>query len=135
MKLTIRALNHVAIYVADVEKSIEFYQNILGLEELARPAFDFPGAWFRLGTEQELHLIGIRNEPVVSGSRSNHFALEVSNLPAWENHLKQMNATYRPPKPRPDGILQIFLQDPDGYWIELFSGEVVLSHQDFNPMG
>lgn len=121
MKLTIKELNHVAIYVADVEKSIKFYTEILGLKELPRPAFDFPGAWFQLGMEQELHLIGIRTEPVVSGSRSNHFALEVVDLHAWEDHLIQKNATYRPPKPRPDGILQIFLQDPDGYWIELFS--------------
>jgi lactoylglutathione lyase len=35
--------------------------------------------------------------------------------------LIQQKAIYRPPKPRPDGILQIFLQDPDEYWIELFS--------------
>jgi catechol 2,3-dioxygenase-like lactoylglutathione lyase family enzyme len=56
MKLTIKALNHVAIYVADVEKSIQFYQNILGLEELARPAFDFPGAWFRLGIKAGITL-------------------------------------------------------------------------------
>lgn len=121
MKLTIKELNHVAIYVADVEKSILFYKEILGLEYLPRPAFDFPGAWFRLGSVQELHLIGIRNEPVVSGSRSNHFALEFLDLHAWEDHLIKKNATYRPPKPRPDGVLQIFLQDPDGYWIELFS--------------
>ncbi|MFN8349282.1 MAG: VOC family protein [Spirosomataceae bacterium] len=121
MKLIIKELNHVAIYVADVKKSSEFYNTVLGLPELPRPAFDFPGAWFQLGTAQELHLIGIRSEPVVSGSRSNHFALEVVDLPAWENHLQQQNATYRPPKPRPDGILQIFVKDPDGYWIELFS--------------
>ncbi len=121
MKLTIKELNHVAIYVANVEKSVVFYQEILGLKKLPRPAFDFPGAWFQLGKNQELHLIGIRTEPVVSGSRSNHFALEVFDIKAWEDHLKRQNATYRPPKPRPDGVLQIFVQDPDGYWVELFA--------------
>lgn len=120
MKLSIKALNHVAIYVADVEKSIEFYQKVLQLELLPRPAFDFPGAWFRFGIDQELHIIGIRTEPVVSGSRSNHFALEAINLPAWEKHFIAQKVTYRPPKARPDGVMQIFLTDPDGYWIELF---------------
>jgi catechol 2,3-dioxygenase-like lactoylglutathione lyase family enzyme len=86
-------------YTADVENSIQFYQNILGLEELARPAFDFPGAWFRLGVNQELHLIGIRTEPVVSGSRSNHFALEVLDLRAWEDHLIQKTLLIAPQAP------------------------------------
>lgn len=119
--LSIIGINHVALYVADVERSVEFYGNIVGLTPLARPAFDFPGAWFQIGTEQELHLIGIRTENVVSGSRSNHFALEVVDLNAWEAHFKATNTTHRPIKFRPDGIRQLFLQDPDGYWIELFS--------------
>ncbi|AEI50933.1 VOC family protein [Runella slithyformis] len=119
--LSIIGINHVALYVADVERSINFYKTIVGLTSLVRPAFDFPGAWFRLGTTQELHLIGIRTEVVVSGSRSNHFALEVDDLDAWEAHFKANAATYRPPKFRPDGVRQLFLQDPDGYWIEFFS--------------
>ena len=51
-------LNHVAIHVADVERSAAFYREVLRLEPLPRPAFDYPGAWFRLGARQELHLLG-----------------------------------------------------------------------------
>lgn len=119
--LSIIGINHVALYVADVERSVEFYKTIVGLSLLPRPTFDFPGAWLRLGTVQELHLIGVRTEPVVSGSRSNHFALEVEDLDAWEAHFKAIGTTYRPPKSRPDGVRQLFLQDPDGYLIEFFS--------------
>jgi len=121
MNLTIKALNHIAIYVENVEVSIQFYENALKLASMPRPAFDFPGAWFRIGIEQELHLIGTRHEPVVSGSRSNHFALEVADIESWEAYLTNQKVTFRPSKPRPDGAVQIFLQDPDGYWIELFS--------------
>ncbi|MEZ4902730.1 MAG: VOC family protein [Spirosomataceae bacterium] len=121
MNLTIKALNHVAIYVENVEKSTQFYQKILKLTPLPRPNFDFPGAWFQLGSAQELHIIGIRTEPVISGSRSNHFALEVADIQAWEQHLIAQKTTFRPPKARPDGVIQIFLQDPDGYWVELFA--------------
>lgn len=121
MNLRIKEINHVALYVADVAQSCHFYSNILQMNQLSRPDFDFPGAWFQIGSHQELHLIGIRTEQVVSGSRSNHFALEVEDLSAWEQHLKAQQATYRPPKPRPDGLLQLFVKDPDGYWIELFS--------------
>lgn len=114
-------LNHVAIHVADVVRSCDFYSRVLRLESLPRPAFDFPGAWFRLGTQQELHLIGRTNEPVEPRSRNNHFALKVDDLGSWEAHLKKAGANFRPPKPRPDGAMQIFVADPDGHHIELFT--------------
>jgi lactoylglutathione lyase len=117
--MQIKSLNHVALHVADVAISTIFYAEILGLEQLPRPAFDFPGAWFRLGQTQELHLLGNRQTEVSSHSRGTHFALEVSNLDQWEAHLNAQNAMYRPPKNRPDGARQIFVIDPDGHWIEL----------------
>lgn len=115
-------LNHVAIHVRDLPAACEFYRNILRLEPLPRPAFTFPGAWFRLGAQQELHLIGERTAAVVSHSRGNHFALRVDNLEEWEAHLRQTKVNYAPPKARPDGALQIFLRDPDGHVVELFTG-------------
>ena len=119
--MKILELNHVAIHVADVARSVEFFRRVLRLEQIERPAFDFPGAWFRLGAQQELHLIGNRDEPVSSGARSNHFALRVDDTVAWEEHLKQVGVDFRPRKPRPDGAMQIFLRDPDGHFIELFT--------------
>lgn len=119
--MKILELNHVAIHVADVPRSCEFYSRVLRLEAMPRPAFDFPGAWFRLGTQQELHLIGRTNEPVEPRSRNNHFALMVDDITEWEAHLKTVDATFRGPKPRPDGAMQIFVGDPDGHYIELFT--------------
>ncbi|HNQ73648.1 MAG TPA: VOC family protein [Verrucomicrobiota bacterium] len=112
-------LNHVALFVLDVERSCEFYLRVLKLSPLPRPAFDFPGAWFRLGTTQQLHLIGGRREPTISGKRSNHFALRIDDVPAWRQHLIRVGADFLPPKQRPDGAWQIFLSDPDGHMIEL----------------
>jgi lactoylglutathione lyase len=119
--MQIRELNHVAIQVADVERSRDFYRRVLQLSPLPRPAFSFPGAWFRLGTTQELHLIGERGEPVIAGSRGNHFALQVEDLAAWEAQLRQTGAEFLPKKRRPDGAWQIFVRDPDGHYIELFT--------------
>jgi len=119
--MKIHELNHVAIHVADVERSCEFYSTALRLAPLPRPAFDFPGAWFRLGASQELHLIGRRELSANSGSRSNHFALRVDNIEAWEEQLKKVGVDFRPKKMRPDGAWQVFLQDPDGHYIELFT--------------
>ena len=119
--MTIHELNHIAIHVVDVEKSCEFYRIVLKLDRIPRPAFTFPGAWFRLGALQELHLIGERREPVHSQNRGNHFALRVEDLAPWEQHLQKLGVEYRPPKPRPDGAMQLYLRDPDGHTIELFT--------------
>ena len=120
--MKIHELNHVAIHVRDVEASCRFYSAVLRLESIPRPAFTFPGAWFRLGSAQELHIIGERTEAVNSGNRGNHFALRVDNLDEWEKHLATMKADFRTRKMRPDGAWQVFLRDPDGHVIELFTG-------------
>ena len=112
-------LNHVALHIQDVPRSCRFYSEVLQLKSLPRPAFTFPGAWFQLGADQELHLIGEREAPVTSASRGNHYALMVDDLDAWEDHLRKLGVTYHPRRTRPDGAFQVFLQDPDGHTIEL----------------
>ena len=119
--MKIQELNHVAIHVSDVEQSIRFYREVLRLEPIPRPAFTFPGAWFRLGANQELHIIGDRTQPVFSHNRGNHFALQVDDLDAWERHLDSLGAKRLPRKRRPDGAWQVFLRDPDDHVIELFT--------------
>ena len=119
--MKILELNHVAIHVADVERSSAFYRDVLRLEMLPRPAFDFPGAWFRLGTAQELHLIGRVIGAMPPANANDHFALRVDDITAWEKHLQQAGGDFRPRKQRPDGAWQVFLRDPDGHYLELFT--------------
>ena len=115
-------LNHVALHVADVEKSCELYLNTLKLETKERPAFDFPGAWFRLGDLQELHLVcGLENAGN-SQPRSNHLALRADNLDEWEEYFRSIEQEYVSRRIRPDGAFQIYVADPDGHHIELFTG-------------
>ncbi len=119
--MQIRELNHVALCVTDVTRSIEFYRTVLRLESMPRPAFTFPGAWFRLGTGQELHLIADHGPAFFPSHEKNHFALRVDDLNSWEGHLRSVNAPFTTRKQRPDGAWQVFLQDPDGHVIELFT--------------
>ena len=44
--MKIEAIHHVSLGVTDLERSRQFYREILKLEEIARPPFGFPGAWF-----------------------------------------------------------------------------------------
>jgi len=116
MKFT--ELNHIALHVADVETSCEFYERVLKLEKISRPAFAFPGAWYRLGERQELHLIGERDLPVHSHSRGTHWALMVDDMDEWEAHLTEIGQAYLPRRVRPDKAYQIYVEDPDGHMIE-----------------
>ncbi|MCP4849305.1 MAG: glyoxalase [Verrucomicrobiaceae bacterium] len=111
-------LNHVALHVSNLERSMEFYGEKLELEDLARPDFDFPGKWYRLGESQELHLIAGREGAVNSSSRGNHYALGVPDMDAAEAFLAQRGIEHTPRQTRPDGAFQIYIEDPDGYWIE-----------------
>jgi len=112
-------LDHVAIHVRDVQRSCRFYETVLKLEQIPRPAFTFPGAWFRLGKTQDLHLIGDRDAPVHSHSRGNHYALLVDDLDQWEAYFQAEGIDYTPRRTRPDGAYQIYVTDPDGHAIEL----------------
>ena len=113
-------LNHVALIVSDLEASSRFYHDILGLPPLQRPAFSFPGAWFRIGAAQELHLIAGRTAALENeGSRAGHFAMRVPDIQAAASHFKEKRLKFRGPLDRPDGAQQIFIEDPDGHTIEI----------------
>ncbi len=119
--MTTLELNHVALYVTDINRSSQFYRDVLRLAPIPRPAFTFPGAWFRLGVNQELHLIADLGAPFFKSHPNNHFALRVDNLDEWEPHLERSGAQYARRKQRPDGAWQVFLFDPDGHRVELFT--------------
>jgi catechol 2,3-dioxygenase-like lactoylglutathione lyase family enzyme len=117
--MIIKELNHIALHTADLAASCRFYADILCLKTIPRPAFDFAGEWFRLG-KQELHLIaGRTDKETIPNHRRRHFALQVESAEATIAYLEAKKVPFEPPKLRPDGAIQIFLQDPDGHWIEL----------------
>ena len=128
--MTIR-LQHCGLVVSDLERSRRFYGEALGLEELPRPAsFTFAGAWFALG-DTEIHLLveadttgragTLPPGPSLAGGLATHLALEVDDLPAWQERLGEHGIPPAAgPMPRGDGVDQLFVLDPDGYVVELF---------------
>ena len=114
--MKIKQLDHVALHVADLDASRAFYAGVLQLSELPRPAFDFPGAWFALGTH-ELHLLGNREQEVNSHHRGTHFAVQVVDTDSVVQLLESSSIEFIR-KVRPDGAKQIFVQDPDGHYVE-----------------
>ena len=118
MGLQILQLDHVGLNVSDLEKSRRFYRDVIGLKEIPRPGFDFPGAWFRIGQHQELHLIG-RKASGDGRFKECHFSMCVESVVNASEHLAEMGLAHGGPRRRPDGAWQIDLADPDGHRIEL----------------
>ena len=120
MPLTVKELNHVAIHVRDLAASIHFYETILELPRLPRPNFSFGGAWFAFGS-QELHLV--EDLTLVESRRAHHhFALRIDDTYKAREYLEQKGFTaFRSHGLRPDGAVQLFFYDPDGYLIEMYS--------------
>ena len=118
--LSVLELNHVALYVRDLEASKYFYGKVLGLPPLAHPDFPFPVAWFSLGS-QALHLIAdTQNQD--KERHSLHVALLVEDAAAAAKTLQERGVSLlRGPGPRPEGATQVFFYDPDGYLLELVS--------------
>ena len=128
---TIEPIHHVSLPVADLERSKHFYYKVLGLTEIERPPFDFPGAWYQLG-DRQLHLIvhdrsTFRASKVVD-SHDIHFAIRVNSYRDTRDFLHSKG--YRPdaddefkkmrenPKATA-GFPQLYIMDPDGNVIEL----------------
>ena len=124
-------LQHVALIVSDLDASRRFYGEQLGMEELQRPAnFGFAGAWYGAGG-QEIHLIAAADTSAKAGwgnpgpradvGLATHLAFEVDDLDAECARLSSIGVkACSEARPRGDGVVQIYFEDPDGHLVELF---------------
>jgi len=123
----VKSLDHVTIVVRDLAATRRFYVDVLGMQEVNRPAFNFKGQWFQAGATQ-IHTIleyegsGPASCGAGDNSRGHHFAFVVEDAAAWMQRLADHGITpISPPRTRPDGAVQVFVQDPDGHLVELCS--------------
>ncbi len=111
--------NHNALQVKDIQASIKFYGEILGLEQIPVPDnLKAIRAWFKIGTDQQIHLLAGREKDVVNDRNGSHYAIFVKSIAQSEDFLKSKKIEYHY-QVRFDGVKQIYFPDPDGYLIEL----------------
>lgn len=119
--LPLTAVNHVGRMSTRIAQSRDFYRDVLGFREVARPNFDFPGAWlYNYGIM--IHLIYNEAAPNPEGeiqTRHDHLALHTDDLDAVERLLKEHGVPYRKNVFADKGIVQIFCRDPDGHHVEI----------------
>lgn len=109
-------LHHASIRVADVGRSRQFYERLLGLGALERPDLGLPGVWYGIGAGQ-LHLIQSQPMGAEIDPSGPHFAIAVADLDAARRELAAAGIPTLDP-----GGDQLWLRDPDGNVIELTPG-------------
>lgn len=121
------SFNHMALSVKDVNISAKFYTEVLNLDIIPLPPEATDVKWISLGEGKELHLLSIFDDEIKT-NKAIHLALSTAHFDAFVQKLKTMNIDYSDfpgtlykINLRPDGIQQVFFQDPDGYWIEVNS--------------
>lgn len=119
--MAVLGLHHCSVIVSNTERSLDFYQNVLGLElEHSRPDLGYPGAWLNIG-DQQLHLLELPNpDPLDNrpqhGGRDRHTAMLTDDLAALVEKLKSANIDYTLSK---SGRKALFCRDPDANAIEI----------------
>lgn len=122
-------LLHTMIRVLDLEKSIRFYTELLGMRLLRRNDYEggrFTLAFVGFGDESDTAVLELthnwdQKEPYEIGSGFGHLAIGVADIYAACDALRAAGVKIaREPGPMKHGSTVIaFVEDPDGYKIEL----------------
>ncbi|MBN2908120.1 VOC family protein [Polycladomyces sp. WAk] len=125
--MAVRKIEHVGVMVKDLERSIAFYREVIGLElistlthtnESLKLAFlGFPEA-----KETQVELIQGYNDQLPREGKVHHLAFTVGDIQKEWDRLKQLNISFIDNEivTLPNGSKYFFFYGPDGEWIEFF---------------
>lgn len=121
-------LLHTRYRVNDLEKTVNFYKNVLGLVEVRRHKSPRGSELVFMQAADSPELIELcsfpKSGPVEVQPDLTHLAFEVDSLDAFAKHLATMGIKYSDgPTMRPGGGGFAFLDAPEGYEIELIEQE------------
>ena len=115
----IQGLNHFNVLTDDLDRTLAFYVDGLGLRSGPRPDFNFPGAWLYAGERAILHVVAGRPLPPARTGVIDHMAFSATGLTAVKGRLDALGVTYEVRRVPGDGTWQIFCLDPSGAKVEL----------------
>ena len=122
-------LDHFTIKVSDLITSTQFYTDVVGLKNGARPDFAFGGAWLYCGDHPLVHLIdecsrqalGLADDnswPDRGMGAMDHVAFRASGLLEMRQRLIDMQISFEEQTIPGQGSHQLFFDDPDGIRLE-----------------
>lgn len=130
--MNISVLHHVSLVTSDLDRSVKFYRDAFGLEQITRPPFKSVGAWLAFGSFQ-IHLIvkpnGTFRGKSTIDTGDTHFAIRVEDFEATVSQLAGKGFREDAAEDDPMRLLlirggvagfpQAYLLDPDWNIIEI----------------
>jgi catechol 2,3-dioxygenase-like lactoylglutathione lyase family enzyme len=125
-------LHHVSLVVTNLERSLAFYRDVIGLPQIPRPPIPVPGIWLGCG-DRQIHLIlytpgTFRSDPKIDIADA-HFAFRTDDFDGYVDKLKahgfSPDAAERDPKRlflnlnSAAGFKQLYVLDPDRNIVEI----------------
>jgi len=130
--MAVDMLEHFTVRCTSLERTRDFYSEIVGLRVGPRPEFDFAGYWLYQGDQPVVHLVleDQRDDARASSAGPDtgaldHIAFRAQDLAGTRALLHAKGIVFKeaPVPGRP--VHQVFVRDPDGVLIELnFRGRV-----------
>ncbi len=120
----VKKLNHTRYRVSDLEKTVHFYKDVLGLEEVRRITSGRGSQLVFFKAPESEELIEIckydASGPVQVGPDLTHLAFEVDDIEAFARHSSALGYPLSDgPHKSSDGSVIAFIDAPEGYEIEL----------------
>jgi lactoylglutathione lyase len=119
-------LDHIALLVRDLDESAAFYTAIPGIREVPNPMGGKDFRWFEFGENQRFHMQAgdisrthVEKNTHFAFSARDEFDTVLATLKDRGFAWSDMKGTPGAINVRPDGMRAVFLQDPNGYWIEI----------------
>ena len=122
--MKVKKLLHTRYRVDNLERTVKFYREVLGLEEVRRHKSPRGSELVFLKAPEGEELIELcsypSSGPVQVQSDLTHLAFEVDDLAQFEKHLERQGVKYSDgPHLKEDGSGFAFIDAPEGYEIEL----------------
>ena len=120
----VKRLLHTSYRVADLDRTVSFYKDVLGLEEVRRSTSPRGSRLVFVkapGSEELIELCQFdASGPVIVGPDLTHLAFEVDDLDAFARHAAAQGYPLSDgPTPTGHGSIIAFIDAPEGYEIEL----------------
>jgi len=119
--MAVAGMNHFTILTDDLDRTLAFYDEHLGLKPGARPPFAFPGAWLYAGGSGDpiLHVIaGVERKMLVKGV-IDHMAFSGRDLAGTVGRLKANGIVFDLRRLPSFQTWQLFFDDPNGAKVEI----------------
>lgn len=130
--MPVERLEHFLVCTDDIDKTRDFYRDVLGMRQGFRPDLEFPGYWLYLGDIGCLHIaewaaydvwtkavdIPI-SAPAPGSGPVDHIAFNARDYDGMISKIESLGMSYKFNILDEIGLRQIFIKDPNNITIEL----------------